>query len=105
MLDPAACAGMALGAPRVSISALAELHHLLIERGFRRSSSDHPTIVREKQHEKSAASAAAKRSAAPTQHPIRFRKAPGDQPVGPTHGIGPADPPSVGGRRRRGAGA
>ena len=38
MLDPAACAGMTFGAPRVSISALADLHHLLIERGFRRNS-------------------------------------------------------------------
>src|SRR6266478_2967135 len=26
MLDPAACAGMALGAPRVTLAALAELH-------------------------------------------------------------------------------
>jgi len=36
MLDPAACAGMALGASCVSISALVELHHLLMEHGFRR---------------------------------------------------------------------
>jgi hypothetical protein len=27
MLDPAACAGMTFGAPRVSPSALADLHH------------------------------------------------------------------------------
>jgi hypothetical protein len=41
MLDPVACAGMeTIGAPRVAISALFELHHLLIERGFRRSSRD-----------------------------------------------------------------
>jgi hypothetical protein len=26
MLDPAACAGMKFGAPRVTVSALAELH-------------------------------------------------------------------------------
>jgi hypothetical protein len=37
MLDPVACAGMELGPPRVS-AALAELHDLLLERGFRRSS-------------------------------------------------------------------
>ena len=49
MLDAAACAGMALGAPRVTVSALAELHQLLVERGFRRSSSDGPTIVLEEQ--------------------------------------------------------
>jgi hypothetical protein len=46
-LDPAACAGMVLGAPRVTLSVLAELHQLLIERGFRRSSRDDPIIVKE----------------------------------------------------------
>ena len=51
MLDPAACAGMSLGAPRVKLAALAELHQLLVERGFRRSSRDDPTIVAEEQHE------------------------------------------------------
>jgi len=44
MLDPATCAGMSLGAPRVTSAALAELHQLLTERGFRRSSRDDPTI-------------------------------------------------------------
>jgi hypothetical protein len=47
MLDPVACAGMAIGAPRVAVSALVDLHHLLIERGFRRSSRDDPTILQE----------------------------------------------------------
>jgi hypothetical protein len=46
MLDPVACAGMAtIGAPRVVVSALLDLHHLLTERGFRRSSQDDPNIV------------------------------------------------------------
>jgi hypothetical protein len=101
MLDPAACAGMALGTPRVSISALGELHQLLIEHGIRRSSSDDPTIVQEGQDEKPADTGAAS-SAAPAQYPVRFRKAPGDQPLGPTDGTRPADPPAAGGRRRRG---
>src|SRR5215213_938563 len=48
MLDPAACAGMELGAPRVAVSALAELHRLLIEHGFRRSSPGGPMTIREK---------------------------------------------------------
>ena len=74
ILDPAACAGMALGAPRVAVSALDELHHLLIERGFRRSSLDDPTIVQEEQDEKSADTAAAIRSPAPAQHAVRFRQ-------------------------------
>ena len=51
MLDPAACAGMTSGAPRLSASALTDLHHLLIERGFRRNSSGDSTIVQEEQHE------------------------------------------------------
>jgi hypothetical protein len=32
MLDPVTCAAMAIGAPRVAVSALIDLHHLLIER-------------------------------------------------------------------------
>ena len=48
MLDPVVCASMAtIGAPCVSISALLDLHHLLIERGFRRSSRGDPNIVQE----------------------------------------------------------
>jgi hypothetical protein len=105
MLDPAGCAGMAIGAPRVAISALVDLHHLLIERGFRRSCLDDPTIVQEERDEKPADTGAAIRSAAPAQHAVRFRKASGDQPLGPTDGAHPADPASVGGRRRRDGGA
>jgi hypothetical protein len=46
MLDTVVCAGMAtIGEPCVSVSALLDLHHLLIERGFRRSSQDDPNIV------------------------------------------------------------
>jgi hypothetical protein len=37
MVDASVCAGMALGAPRISIDALRELYLLLLERGFRRS--------------------------------------------------------------------
>jgi hypothetical protein len=54
MLDAAACHGMELGMPRVTIAALAELHQLLVEHGFRRSSLDGSTIVQEKQREKPA---------------------------------------------------
>jgi hypothetical protein len=53
MLDPGACAGMGFGAPHVAISALVELHHLLIESGFRQSSRDDLTIVQEEQDERS----------------------------------------------------
>jgi hypothetical protein len=51
MLDPIACAGMAVGAPRVAVSALTDLHHLLIERGFRGSSVVDSQIVKEEQNE------------------------------------------------------
>ena len=54
MLDPAACAGMSLGAPCATLAALAELHQLLTEFGFRRSSRDDSTIVQEEQHEELA---------------------------------------------------
>ena len=35
MLDPVACTGMEIGAPRVSLAALTDLHRLLIAQGFR----------------------------------------------------------------------
>jgi len=54
MLDPVACTGMAIGAPRVAVSALVDLHHLLIERGFRRSSRGDPNIVHGERHEEPA---------------------------------------------------
>jgi hypothetical protein len=49
MLDPAACAHLGFGAPRVAVSALAELHHLLASLGFRRSSTT--DVVQETRHE------------------------------------------------------
>lgn len=39
MLDPAACTGINLGTPRVSLAALSDLDDLLSRRGLRRSSS------------------------------------------------------------------
>jgi hypothetical protein len=105
ILDPAACAAMALGAPRVTVSALNELHLLLIERGFRRSSLDDPTIVQEEQDEKSAETDAAIRGAASVQHGVRFQNASRDEPLGAQHDARPAGQPPVGGRRRCGGGA
>jgi hypothetical protein len=54
ILDPAACAGMGFGAPRVAQAALVEFHHLLIAQGFRRSAQDDPTVVLEEQDAKPA---------------------------------------------------
>lgn len=47
MLDPAVCVGMKLGEPRVSVAALRELHHRLVERGLRKDSSNDSTVVQE----------------------------------------------------------
>ena len=52
MLDPVACVGMELGSPRASISALAELHDLLAQRGLRRSSSGGALVAEEEPHER-----------------------------------------------------
>ena len=47
MLDPIVCMSMKLGEPRVAVSALRELHHLLIEGGLRGSSPNDSTLVQE----------------------------------------------------------
>jgi hypothetical protein len=105
ILDPATCAGMAFGAPRVAVSALIELHHLLIERGFRRSSRDDSNIVLEEQDEEPADTGAAIRGPAPAQHAVRFQKASGDELLRAQDGARPAGQPLVGSRWRRGGGA
>jgi hypothetical protein len=104
MLDPAACAGMSLGAPRVTLAALAELDQLLTERGFRRSSRDDPTIVQEERHEELDRAGSAIRAPAPAQHPVRFDNASYDVPFGVTGRRCAAGQPSVGGRQHRGRG-
>jgi len=101
ILDPAACAGMAFGAPRVVVPALIELHQLLIEHGFRRSSRDDSTVVQEEQHEEPARTGAAVYGPAPAQHPVRFGKASGDDPLGAPDRAREAGQPLVGGGRRR----
>jgi hypothetical protein len=81
MLDPIACAGMEIGAPRVTVLALIELHNLLIEGGFRRSSSDASRIVQEEElDEEPAITGAAVNASAPAQHGARFRKPSRDEP-------------------------
>jgi hypothetical protein len=81
MLDPIACAGMEIGAPRVTVAALVELHNLLIEGGFRRSSSGDSRIVEEEIDEKPAITGAAVDTSAPAQHGARFRKASRDKSI------------------------
>jgi hypothetical protein len=106
MLDPVVCAGMAtISAPSVSVLALLDLHHLLIERGFRRSSRDDPNIVQGEQHEESARTGAAGAGPAPTEHGTRFGEASGDELLRAPGGARPVGRPVVGGRRGRDAGA
>src|SRR4051794_33627936 len=101
MLDPAACAGMVLGTPRVTISTLAELHQLLVEHGFRRSSPGGPMTIREEQNENRAVIGAVIDSPAPAQHPVRSRKATRDdrkhslRTAGNEHQAGRLDPGSL----------
>ena len=81
MLDPVACAGMAkIGAPRVTISALLELHHLLIEHGFRPSSRDDHTIVRGEHYAETASVGPIVHGSASTQHDARFGEAARNEP-------------------------
>jgi hypothetical protein len=89
MLDPAACATIAIGTPRVATSALIDLNRLLTERGFRRSFPDDPNIVQEKQDEEPASAGAVASGSAPTQHAVRFPKASWDEPDGARDGARP----------------
>jgi hypothetical protein len=72
ILDLAACVGMAFGAPRVTVPALIELHQLLIEHGFRRSSRDDSTIVQEEQNEEPARAGTIVYGPAPAHYAVRF---------------------------------
>src|SRR5690242_10902729 len=82
MLDPVACAGMAtIDAPRVTVSALLELHHLLSERGFRGSSRDDHTTVQGEQYAEAARAGPIVHGPAPTQHGARFGEAAKYEPL------------------------
>ena len=54
MLDPAVCADLTLGDPRVDVAALKDLSKLLIDRGFRRSSFGEARVAKEELDEASA---------------------------------------------------
>jgi hypothetical protein len=68
MLDPVACAGMELGPPGVSTAALADLHHLLIERGSRRCSGGGSNIAQEEHHGEPAETGTAIHDTPPAEH-------------------------------------
>ena len=101
MLDSAVCAGMTFGAPRVTVSALAELHQLLIEHGFRQSSLGNPTIVQEHHYEESTDTGTVTGGLAPAQHSVRFDKASRDGPRGVPDCACPTGQPPIGSSRCR----
>jgi hypothetical protein len=90
MLDPIACAGMVIGTPRVAVSALADLHQLLIGRGFRGSSVVDSRIVKEEQNEQFAkvgsANASAEQDPSSTQPRVQFHPVSIDEPDGADEG-------------------
>jgi hypothetical protein len=105
MLDPVLCAGMAMGAPRVTVAALIHLQRQLIDAGFRRTSPGDGTIVREERDEHPFEATAADIRRAPVQSDLRSREAAGLEP-GRTCGGGEAvGRPAHGSRGRCGGGA
>jgi hypothetical protein len=81
MLDPVACAGMGMGAPRAAVTALIDLHRLLFERGFRASSLSDSRIIQEEHNEQTVKiGSASAGSLAPAQHCVRFNPTSGNEP-------------------------
>lgn len=78
MLDPVACVGMEIGAPRIAPSALLDLQRLLIALGFRRDSSDDWNVAQEDHDEVSETGATLGRT--PTGQGSRFSEASRDEP-------------------------
>jgi hypothetical protein len=102
MLDASACAGMELGAPRVSLAALSDLDDLLKRRGPRRSSSGDIPAGEEQTDARPTRQTA---FAEATADAVRLGTAAGDEPArAPAGGDAPGDPPDRSGRGR-GSGA
>ena len=96
MLDSLVCAEITLGAPRVTVSALTELHQLLIEHGFRRSSVDDPTIVQEQQYEQLPDTGTVIGALRQLRIPFDSPMLSPDKPVGAQHRARPAGQSLVG---------
>jgi len=109
MLDPVVCVGMKLGEPRVSVSALRELHHRLVERGLREDSSDDSTFVQEECNESdlrdhSTAASGAGRDTASEQPGVYLSSAFRDESIAEGTSTELPDQPSDVGRRQRRSG-
>ena len=110
MLDPVVCAGMKLGEPRVSVAALRELHHRLVERGLRGNSSNDSNLVQEECDESnlrdhSAAASCAGRDTASEQPGVYLSSAFRNESIAASANTElPEQPSDVGRRRRRSGG-
>lgn len=110
MLDPVICAGMELGPPRVAVTALADLHYLLVERGLRASSLNDSNIVQEEQSDQIAKTgtnrtATAAADTAPAEHCVRFHWTSGDDPIRASESGCISGEPLEAGRRHSDGGA
>ena len=68
MLDPAACTGIEIGAPRVSLAAFCTLHDLLVAQGLRRTFSGDRIVIEEKADGNPAGIAEPVERTPPTDH-------------------------------------
>src|SRR5271165_627613 len=104
MLDPAACADTTLGEPQVDCAALKDLSRLLIDRGFRRSSSGEVRVAEEEPNEalsRDDRSKAETRRPTPTRYRVRGAATVDDAAAGtPEDRLEPGQPPAAGGGRR-----
>jgi hypothetical protein len=100
---------MKIGVPRADVGALSDLHRLLVEHGFRRSSLGDPRIAKEEQNEQFAEvgsnNAGANRGPTPAQHRVRFHPVEGHERLGARENDRVSGKPldASGGRRDRGA--
>jgi len=70
---------MEIGAPRVSVEALVDLHRLLMEHRLRRSFADDSNVVPEARDEELVTAHSSVQATAPAQHGVGFDKAQGDK--------------------------
>ena len=101
MLDPAACAGMEIGAPHVSVEALVDLHRLLRERGLRGSYPDDADVVQEACNEERVTADDKIQAPTPVQDGVGFDKARGNERSRTQRGDRSLGASPDGGRRRR----
>ena len=109
MLDPVVCVSMKLGEPRVAVSALRELHDLLVEHGLRGNSSNDSTFVQEECDEfdlrdHSTAASGAGSSTASEQPGLYFSSTFRDESIAEGASTELSGQPSGAGRRRRRSG-